>query len=150
MARDPSNQRRRNAPPPPPPPLTLTEMEPTHHADHRAFMLKFGGTRLDVTVTNKAEAVRRKRVYSHANKLEKVGIQVANIHDVNAFLPPQENRSYKQVIEASPISHSYHGFDLDSDITHSDWSKPALDLPQISQAAVDAFLRYKIGVQLVR
>ncbi|CAN6903647.1 unnamed protein product [Brassica oleracea var. botrytis] len=51
-----SNQRRHDAPPPT---LTLTEMEASHHADHRAFMLKFCGTRINVTVTNKAEAVRR-------------------------------------------------------------------------------------------
>lgn len=84
----------------------------------------------------------------HANKLEKAGIQVANIHDVNDFLPSQENhRSYKQVIEASRIDRSFHGFDLDPAITNSEWSKPELDGPQISQAAADAFVRYKIGVK---
>ncbi|KAG5393033.1 hypothetical protein IGI04_022996 [Brassica rapa subsp. trilocularis] len=73
------------------------------------------------------------------------GIQVANIHDVNDSLPSQENhRSYKQVIEAS---RSFHGFDLDPAITNSEWSKPELDGPQISQAAADAFVRYKIGVK---
>ncbi|CAF2085173.1 unnamed protein product [Brassica napus] len=204
MANRSNQRRRRRDATPPTPTLTLTEIEASHHADdHRAFILKFCGTRINVTVTNKAEAVRRwitntryanknhlrrnrlivglglgdeinedpastvhlcvgtncliiqldqirearRRLRTrvppilanhfgdesiqfvgifnggHANKLEKAGIQVANIHDVNDSLPCQENRSYKQ------------------------WSKPELDGPQISQAAADAFVRYKIGVK---
>ena len=69
------------------------------------------------------------------------GIQVANIHDVNDSLPSQENhRSYKQVIEASRIDRSFHGFDLDPAITNSEWSKPELDGPQISQARRSALI----------
>ncbi|KAF8100095.1 hypothetical protein N665_0231s0034 [Sinapis alba] len=207
-------------------------LEPTHHADHRAFILNFRGNRINVTVTNKAEAVRRwirntcyynknhlgrRRLIvglglgdeikedsvstvhlcvgtecliiqldqllearhrldlglpsilanqftdenirfvgifngGHANKLDKAGIQfAANLHDVNDFLPYQENRSYKQVVEASRTrtGRSFHGFDLDPAITNSEWSKPDLDGPQISQAAADAFVRYKLGVEFV-
>ncbi|KAG2329626.1 hypothetical protein Bca52824_000806 [Brassica carinata] len=40
-------------------------MESTHYADHHAFMPNFCGTRLNVTVTNKAEAVRRYKGSHH-------------------------------------------------------------------------------------
>ncbi|KAL0651996.1 hypothetical protein Bca4012_094687 [Brassica carinata] len=98
-----SNQRRHDAPPPT---LTLTEMEASHHADHRAFMLKFCGTRINVTVTNKAEAVRR---------------WIRNTRYANKNHLRRSNRTSMRC----------------------EGSNPELDGPQISQAAADAFIRYK-------
>ncbi|CAG7869776.1 unnamed protein product [Brassica rapa] len=153
-----SNQRRRRYATPPTPTLTLTEIEASHHADdHPTLRLLtkrrrscFNGTsmrwyELSHHPTRSNPRSSPSSEFSTVATPTSAGIQVANIHDVNDSLPSQENhRSYKQVIEAS---RSFHGFDLDPAITNSEWSKPELDGPQISQAAADAFVRYKIGVK---
>ncbi|CDY08077.1 BnaA06g16490D [Brassica napus] len=128
MANRSNQRRRRRDATPPTPTLTLTEIEASHHADdHRAFILKscFNGT-----------SMRWYELSHHPTRSNPRSSPSSSEFST-------ENRSYKQVIEASRIDRSFHGFDLDP----VEWSKPELDGPQISQAAADAFVRYKIGVK---
>ncbi|CAN6896785.1 unnamed protein product [Brassica oleracea] len=105
-----SNQRRHDAPPPT---LTLTEMEASHHADHRAFMLKFCGTRINVTVTNKAGAVRRwirNTRYANKNYLRRSNLLTVSSSSSSEFstvATPTSSRKLGFKLQTSTMSMTF-------------------------------------------
>ncbi|CAA7041958.1 unnamed protein product [Microthlaspi erraticum] len=81
-----------------------------------------------------------------ARKLEECRhrLEMGQLLDVRRYVSVSlRNRSFEEIVEACM---GYQGVRLDPMISMSDWSVECLDVDQVCQASVEAFVCFKLGV----